>query len=270
MTAIRATSVGDRAADFVVPAVDGSGSLALADFTGRQPVFLGLYRGLHCPFCRRHLAQLDLIRAKLEPLGVATVAIVNTPLDRARLYSIRFERKFETGVKPRSPNLDIILSLGDNSVLAIESKFSEPFGGRSQTPIQEKYFPPGRSLWSEVGLTGPQRIADSIRSGTSYGLVGAPQLLKHMLGLAQQSAPWRLLFLWYSPTREHCKRMEMDIARFREALGSDAAYFSTMTYQSLWVTLAEAAASEHSEYVGYITRRYFAGEMSGRATGGDK
>jgi peroxiredoxin len=86
MTATRATSVGDRAADFVVPAVDGSGSLALADFIGRQPVFLGLYRGLHCPFCRRHLAQLDLIRAKLEPLGVATVAIVNTPLDRARLY----------------------------------------------------------------------------------------------------------------------------------------------------------------------------------------
>jgi peroxiredoxin len=85
MTVAHAISVGDRAADFVVPAVDG-GSLALADFTGRQAVFLGLYRGLHCPFCRRHLAQLDLIRAKLEPLAVATVAIVNTPLDRARLY----------------------------------------------------------------------------------------------------------------------------------------------------------------------------------------
>jgi peroxiredoxin len=86
MTPTRPTLVGDRAADFVIPAVNGNGSLALADFTGRQPVFLGLYRGLHCPFCRRHLAQLDLIRAKLEPLAVATVAIVNTPLDRARLY----------------------------------------------------------------------------------------------------------------------------------------------------------------------------------------
>jgi peroxiredoxin len=100
MTAARATPVGDRAADFVVPAVDGSGSIALADFTGRQSVFVGLYRGLHCPFCRRHLAQLDLLRAKLEPLAVATVAIVNTPLDRARLYFRGHRGGVRIGVDP--------------------------------------------------------------------------------------------------------------------------------------------------------------------------
>lgn len=86
---------GDRAPDFAVAAVNGTGDIALADYRGRQPFFLGLYRGLHCPFCRRHLALLDLIRRRLEPLGVATLAIVNTPVERARLYF----RNSRTGVR---------------------------------------------------------------------------------------------------------------------------------------------------------------------------
>jgi peroxiredoxin len=82
----RPAVVGAPAPDFTVAAVHRDGSIGLADFLGRQPLFLALYRGLHCPFCRRHLAQLDLIAAKLQPLGVATLAVVNTPLDRARFY----------------------------------------------------------------------------------------------------------------------------------------------------------------------------------------
>jgi len=100
MASARPTAVGDPAADFVVPAVDGDGTIALTDFKGRQPLFLGLYRGLHCPFCRRHLGQLDLLRTKLEPLGVATVAIVNTPLDRARLYFRMLRSTIRIGADP--------------------------------------------------------------------------------------------------------------------------------------------------------------------------
>jgi peroxiredoxin len=88
-------AVGDRAPDFTVAAVNGTGDISLADYRGRQAFFLGLYRGLHCPFCRRHLALLDLIRRRLEPLGVATLAIVNTPVQRARLYF----RNSGTGVR---------------------------------------------------------------------------------------------------------------------------------------------------------------------------
>ena len=82
----RLLAPGDRAPDFGVPDVAGGPDIALSDYRGRQALFLGLYRGLHCPFCRRHLAQLDLIRRRLEPLNVATLAVVNTPLARARLY----------------------------------------------------------------------------------------------------------------------------------------------------------------------------------------
>jgi peroxiredoxin len=87
--------VGDRAPAFTVPDVAGGPDITLDDYRDRQPLFLGLYRGLHCPFCRRHLAQLDLIRRRLDPLGVATLAVVNTPVERARLYF----RNTRTGVR---------------------------------------------------------------------------------------------------------------------------------------------------------------------------
>ena len=76
---------GDRAPDFALPTVNREGAVSLGDYHGR-PLLLGLYRGLHCPFCRRHLAQLDLTREKLTGLGVETLAVVNTPVTAARLY----------------------------------------------------------------------------------------------------------------------------------------------------------------------------------------
>lgn len=91
----RTLAAGDRAPEFTVAAVRESGNITLADYRGHQPLFLGLYRGLHCPFCRRHLAVLDLVRRRLEPLGVATLAVVNTPADRARMYF----RDSRTGVR---------------------------------------------------------------------------------------------------------------------------------------------------------------------------
>ena len=78
--------VGDRAPAFSVPSVKDDSVISLDDYRGRQGLFLGLYRGLHCPFCRRHLAQLNLVQAKLAPLGVAVVSIVNTPRERAQFY----------------------------------------------------------------------------------------------------------------------------------------------------------------------------------------
>lgn len=38
---------GDRAPDFAVPAATGDGVVALADYRGRSPVLLALFRGLY-------------------------------------------------------------------------------------------------------------------------------------------------------------------------------------------------------------------------------
>ncbi len=78
--------IGDPAPDFVVAAVNRDGDIALADYTGRRSLLLGLFRGLHCPFCRRQVVQMGGYSERLGELGVAALAIINTELDRARVY----------------------------------------------------------------------------------------------------------------------------------------------------------------------------------------
>jgi len=77
---------GDLAPRFALPAVNRDGMVDLEDYRGKGAVLVGLFRGLHCPFCRRQVTQLGITRDKLAREGVETLAIVNTPADRARQY----------------------------------------------------------------------------------------------------------------------------------------------------------------------------------------
>ena len=86
MTSFRRLEPGDRGPDFTLPAVNHEGVVSLGDFREKRPVLLGLFRGLHCPFCRRQLVQLAAMQEQLKRAGVETLAVVNTTLDRARLY----------------------------------------------------------------------------------------------------------------------------------------------------------------------------------------
>ena len=76
--------IGDPAPPFELPAVNREGKVSLDDYRGRAPVLVGLFRGLHCPFCRRQIVQLGTTQDKLKAMGVETMAVVNTPLERAR------------------------------------------------------------------------------------------------------------------------------------------------------------------------------------------
>lgn len=77
---------GDRAPDIVLDAITREGKIALADYRGQKPVLVGLFRGLHCPFCRRHIAAMSQLGSSLREKGVETLTVVNTPIERARLY----------------------------------------------------------------------------------------------------------------------------------------------------------------------------------------
>ena len=77
---------GDRAPDFVVPAVHDDRTISLGDYRGKTPLLLGLFPGLYCPFCRRALAQMASSSSHLKSLGVDALAIVGTELDNARFY----------------------------------------------------------------------------------------------------------------------------------------------------------------------------------------
>ncbi|PAP92850.1 peroxiredoxin-like family protein [Mesorhizobium wenxiniae] len=77
---------GDRAPNVVLNAISREGKIALDDFRGRSPLLIGLFRGLHCPFCRRHVAAMAQLEPALRDKGVECLAVVNTPVERARLY----------------------------------------------------------------------------------------------------------------------------------------------------------------------------------------
>jgi peroxiredoxin len=76
---------GERAADFALPAANRAGVVSLADLRGRA-FLIGFYRGLHCPFCRRQVVQLGAVQPVLSAAGIETLAVINTPVERARLY----------------------------------------------------------------------------------------------------------------------------------------------------------------------------------------
>ncbi len=78
--------IGERAPGFVLPAVNREGTVSLDDFRGKRALMIGFFRGLHCPFCRRQIAQLGAAQPALLSHGVETLAVINTPEERARLY----------------------------------------------------------------------------------------------------------------------------------------------------------------------------------------
>ena len=70
----------------MLDAITREGKIAIDDFRGQKPVLVGLYRGLHCPFCRRHIAALSQLDASPQREGHREPDVVNTPIERARLY----------------------------------------------------------------------------------------------------------------------------------------------------------------------------------------
>jgi peroxiredoxin len=77
---------GEPAPTFTLPAVDRQEMVSLADYRGRSPVFLALFIGLWCPFCRRSIAQMSAHEGRLKEIGVETLGVVATTPENARLY----------------------------------------------------------------------------------------------------------------------------------------------------------------------------------------
>jgi len=77
---------GEPAPDFTLPAVERPETVSLGDYRGRSPVFLALFVGLWCPFCRRSIAQMGKVESKLKALGVEALGVVATAPENARLY----------------------------------------------------------------------------------------------------------------------------------------------------------------------------------------
>ena len=82
----RTLQPGDVAPNVVLDAITRQGKVAVDDYRGRTPVLIGIFRGLHCPYCRRHIAAMAQLAPALREKGIDMLTVVNTPIERARLY----------------------------------------------------------------------------------------------------------------------------------------------------------------------------------------
>ncbi len=176
----------------------------------------------------------------------------------AGIAGIEFERKFPTGLPGNPPNLDLVLTLADASIVAIESKFLEPYGGRHASGFKPKYFESDTGLWARFGYSNCQDLALRLNAGAvAFRWLHAEQLLKHILGLAASGLSWELLYLWYEAlgcvAMEH--RAEAD--EFARVATTDGIAFRSMSYQSLFATLWPLAGEPESAYLAYLDGRYF-------------
>ena len=82
----RRLEIGSPAPDFTLTLLETGQPVSLSVYRGTNPLLLGLYRGLYCPFCRRAVAKLALASDHLRSRGIETLAVIGTTLDNARLY----------------------------------------------------------------------------------------------------------------------------------------------------------------------------------------
>lgn len=83
MTALTPLFPGQRVPALTIPTVDG-GDWTLADQSPENFTMLVFYRGYHCSFCSRYLADLDRKLGKFADKGVGAIAISADGRDRAQ------------------------------------------------------------------------------------------------------------------------------------------------------------------------------------------
>ena len=175
------------------------------------------------------------------------------------ITTIRFEQKFPTGLRGKAPNLDVVLGLESGHIIAIESKFLEPYG-KHPAGFRSKYFDGDRKYWEERGLKHCQKLAHQIQDGKQkFKWLHAQQLLKHALGLAKSGGEWSFWYLWYqvdgTPGIEHAAEAQ----EFGRLIDPDGFGFRSITYQSLLGNLIAHAGTPHQSYLNYLEQRYFGG-----------
>jgi hypothetical protein len=176
-----------------------------------------------------------------------------------QLCGLAFEQKFPTGLPGKSPNLDVVLYSARGEHVAVESKFTEPYGPKPKRhPFRAAYFPEKHGLWADRGLRACQVLAKGIQGGSvSYQHLDAPQLLKHVLGLALAGEHWRLLYLWYDAGGEAGAAHAAEVADFLGRAAGDPVAFSSLSYQVLFCTMQPGLIGPHRAYGEYLAERYF-------------
>ena len=173
-------------------------------------------------------------------------------------------------------NLDVMIKFEDQ-IIAIESKFTEPYTKKrnKNSHIQDSYTK--KSLWKEIPHI--EKLANAIHA-QNYQIenceikesievlrktkrLDAAQLIKHILGLRTdddkeilKNKEIILLYLWYDvPNSEEAKEHQEEIEAFASIAKADGINFRHITYQKV-IEYLENYKNEHKDYIDYLGKRY--------------
>lgn len=177
---------------------------------------------------------------------------------------LRLEAKFPTGFSSRHANLDVALDSPGGDLVAIESKFLEPYAGGARGTVKKTfsatYFARAKEQhWGR--LRGLRVLATDIAAGRQqFRRLDAPQLIKHAIALHGTGRPFTLVHLWYGPPAGHpaAGQMAAEVDAFRAVAARDGLEVRSLTYQELFARLRDHAGRRHAHaaYVAYVTERY--------------
>ncbi|HKY22583.1 MAG TPA: hypothetical protein VJM31_15325 [Vicinamibacterales bacterium] len=173
------------------------------------------------------------------------------------ISTLTFEYKTRSyPVRPRSPNLDLMMRLRNSRHVAVESKFSEPYcSSNGYGLLSAKYFPTTAKLWEHAGLPSVQRVAETLRPEWIH--LDVPQLVKHLLGLAADpSKPAMLIYLWFDTAKPDALAHRREVERFSAAVAGSPVEFLAITYQEVFARL-KPSVEPVPEWYSYMDGRYF-------------
>jgi len=181
--------------------------------------------------------------------------------DNTSPKSISFEKKFEINEEFQfSPNIDVVIENSSNfnfKVFAIECKFTEAYSTIGHAGLKEKYISL-ENIWVDIPniYLLAQRISPNDKE---FNYLHPAQLIKHILGLKRKYGKngFRLLYLWYDTSGEEGFRHKEEIERFTKICKKDGVKIHSISYQELILRLRKDCLNEHSEYVNYLSNRYF-------------
>jgi hypothetical protein len=175
------------------------------------------------------------------------------------IVDLRFEMQLPTGLRGTPPNLDLFLALASGEFVAVESKFTEQYAAKSNTPpFKAKYVADKVQLWADVGLQSCQRLVTGIVDGEqAFDRLNCAQLLKHALDAARHhSRRVSLLYLFYDDDGSEGTQHRADIVTFCSLLNGELG-FRALSYQELFRRIEGQPVSGGLSYLKYLKEHYF-------------
>lgn len=94
---MQALQSGETFPQQTVPQLGGGELVLGAPGRGHEWQMVVVYRGLHCPLCKRYLGKLEEIQGKYHALGIDVVAVSGDPEDKAQAFVDEVGLSFPVG-----------------------------------------------------------------------------------------------------------------------------------------------------------------------------